>query len=105
MGDAGPQYDESLNGQDTNTLHGSILRISVDSQMGAEYSVPGSNPYSGGGESRLLRSPLTGDRCCAFLRLSAPMYICSWHKCVELLVLLVLTSSILAQTESIGEQK
>lgn len=51
-GDTGPQLDPSNHGQDPNTLHGSITRIVVDSQMGSSYTVPSSNPFSGGGEFR-----------------------------------------------------
>lgn len=63
MGDGGPQEDTTNNGQNTNTLHGSIMRISVDSQMDSSYSVPGSNPYSGGGKSRLVAPVVTLPWC------------------------------------------
>eukprot|EP00752_Nemacystus_decipiens_P008422 g7528.t1 len=49
MGDTGPQQDPQNHGQNPDTLHGSIIRIVVDSQMGPDYTVPGSNPFAGGG--------------------------------------------------------
>lgn len=51
MGDSGPQLDIYDNGQNPNTLHGSIIRIVVTSEMNSAYMVPAGNPYSGGGRS------------------------------------------------------
>lgn len=57
MGDSGPQLDTFDNGQNPDTLHGSIIRIEVTSEMGSGYSIPSSNPFSGGGKLRFLVLP------------------------------------------------
>ena len=57
MGDSGNQFDKSLKAQDPNELHGSIMRISVNSNMGVDYEIPDGNPFQNGGafgESTLL---------------------------------------------------
>ena len=46
LGDGGGSGDPDGNGQDPNTLLGSILRIDVESG-GAPYSIPGDNPFVG----------------------------------------------------------
>ncbi len=47
MGDGGSAGDPQGNGQNPNTLHGSILRIDVSGATG--YTVPASNPFVDGG--------------------------------------------------------
>ena len=42
MGDSGPHLDTGNNAQDTTTLHGSIIRISVPSD-GTGYTIPSGN--------------------------------------------------------------
>lgn len=54
MGDSGPQLDTFDNGQNPDTLHGSIVRIMVTSDMGSSYTIPSGNPFSAGGRSPLL---------------------------------------------------
>ncbi len=50
LGDGGGGGDPDENGQNTNTLLGSLLRIDVDSKdSGKEYSIPDSNPFASGG--------------------------------------------------------
>lgn len=56
IGDSGNQLDDSLQAQNKSTLHGSIVRISVDSNMGDEqprYLIPEGNPFKNGGALRL----------------------------------------------------
>jgi len=43
-GDGGPENDPYKQGQDTNTLHGKILRIDVESGV-QPYGIPKSNPF------------------------------------------------------------
>ena len=47
LGDGGSSGDPEGNGQDPNTLHGSILRIDV--APGTGYAIPASNPFANGG--------------------------------------------------------
>lgn len=47
MGDEGSGGDPNGNGQNPNTLHGSILRIDVSGASG--YTIPSSNPFANGG--------------------------------------------------------
>ena len=47
MGDGGGGGDPFLNGQNPNTLHGSVLRIDVNTTQG--YSIPPDNPFLDGG--------------------------------------------------------
>ena len=47
LGDGGSSGDPQGNGQNANSLHGSILRIDVSGASG--YSIPASNPFAGGG--------------------------------------------------------
>lgn len=47
MGDGGSSGDPQGNGQNPNSLHGSILRIDVSGASG--YSIPSSNPFANGG--------------------------------------------------------
>lgn len=49
MGDSGNQLDDSKQGQNSFTLHGSIIRISLSSEKNADYGIPNGNPYKGGG--------------------------------------------------------
>lgn len=94
-GDTGPQLDPSNHGQDPNTLHGSITRIVVDSQMGSSYTVPSSNPFSGGGEFRhafcpclpfvtllLLPLLLLDPTVCKLMPRPIPTYSTGYRKCV-----------------------
>jgi glucose/arabinose dehydrogenase len=46
LGDGGGANDQFGNGQDTTTLHGSMLRLDVDGAM--PYAVPAGNPFVGG---------------------------------------------------------
>jgi len=58
MGDSGNQFDRSLQAQNPETHHGSIIRISVNSTMGFPapgYQIPDGNPYKG--TSGAFRSP------------------------------------------------
>ena len=48
VGDSGPQEDPNDHGQSTDTLFGTVVRISVPSQ-GTGYEVPSGN-YPGSGE-------------------------------------------------------
>jgi len=61
VGDGGDQWDENLQGQDPTTLHGSIVRISLDSKMDTQYGIPNGNPFKNGG---VLRSPASLARSC-----------------------------------------
>ena len=45
LGDGGGSHDDFAHGQDLDTLHGSLLRIDVDSA--APYAVPNDNPFVG----------------------------------------------------------
>lgn len=47
MGDGGSGGDPEENGQDPETLLGSLLRIDVDA--GSPYAIPSDNPFAGGG--------------------------------------------------------
>ncbi len=47
MGDGGSSGDPQGNGQNPNSLHGSILRIDVSGASG--YSIPSGNPFANGG--------------------------------------------------------
>ncbi|MDH5324842.1 MAG: PQQ-dependent sugar dehydrogenase [Gammaproteobacteria bacterium] len=48
FGDGGASGDQYLNGQDTTSLLGAVLRIDVDnSSNGARYAIPPDNPFSG----------------------------------------------------------
>lgn len=51
LGDGGSSDDPDGNGQNTNTLLGSMLRIDVDpiTNNPPFYSIPGDNPFAGGG--------------------------------------------------------
>ncbi len=49
MGDSGNQWDKSKKAQDPNEMHGSIMRISVNSNMGTDYEIPAGNPFQAGG--------------------------------------------------------
>lgn len=51
IGDSGDQFDKSLQGQNTFSLHGSILRIKINSNMGTKYQIPDGNPFKTGGSS------------------------------------------------------
>jgi len=52
MGDSGNQLDDSLQAQNPFTHHGSILRVSVNSNMGVDHEIPDGNPFKGAsGES------------------------------------------------------
>jgi glucose/arabinose dehydrogenase len=48
LGDGGSGGDPQGNGQDTDTLLGSILRIDVGSDADAPYGIPPGNPFVGG---------------------------------------------------------
>lgn len=52
MGDSGNQLDDSKQAQNPDTQHGSILRISVDSNTGSNYKIPNGNPFKNGGAFR-----------------------------------------------------
>ncbi len=49
MGDSGNQFDKSKKAQDPDEMHGSIMRISLDSNMGTAYEIPDGNPFQAGG--------------------------------------------------------
>ncbi len=51
MGDSGPQLDTTQMAQNPNELHGSIIRIALNSNMGTDYTIPNGNPYKSGGTS------------------------------------------------------
>lgn len=53
FGDGGSQGDPDNNGQNPNTLFGSLVRLDVDNPAGGlTYGVPDDNPYLGGGVGR-----------------------------------------------------
>ncbi len=56
MGDSGNQLDDSLQAQNPETHHGSILRISVNSNMGVNHQIPNGNPFKN--SSGEFRSPV-----------------------------------------------
>lgn len=49
MGDSGPQLDSTQRAQDPDELHGTIIRIALDSNMGTKYTIPNGNPFKNGG--------------------------------------------------------
>lgn len=51
MGDGGPQNDPFNRAQDADEYHGSMMRITVSDTAGSGYTIPSSNPFSGGGET------------------------------------------------------
>eukprot|EP00903_Cladosiphon_okamuranus_P016927 g15603.t1 len=74
-GDAGPQLDVTNNGQNPETLHGSISRIVVDSNMEPDYSVPSSNPFSdGGGKPEICAQGFRNPFKCSFDRDNDDLY-------------------------------
>ncbi|CAM9749520.1 unnamed protein product [Ectocarpus fasciculatus] len=75
MGDSGPQLDLFENGQSSATLHGSILRISVTSEMESGYSTPSGNPFSGGGgRAEICAQGFRNPYRCSFDRLNDDLY-------------------------------
>lgn len=59
IGDSGPQNDPFDRAQGPDTLHGSMVRVSVSSVMGSGYEIPGDNPYASGGENHARLQYLT----------------------------------------------
>jgi glucose/arabinose dehydrogenase len=62
FGDGGDADDPHGNGQNTNTLLGTMLRIDIDNTGGDGYGIPASNPFvNGGGRAEIyaygLRNP------------------------------------------------
>lgn len=47
LGDGGPGHDPEQRAQDLSQLHGSILRLDVDSDGEKPYTIPGDNPFVG----------------------------------------------------------
>ncbi|CAM9489330.1 unnamed protein product, partial [Hapterophycus canaliculatus] len=75
IGDAGPQYDTTNNGQSPDTLHASIVRISVTSEIGSGYSIPSSNPFAdGGGLPEICAQGFRNPFKCSFDRLNDDLY-------------------------------
>ncbi len=52
MGDGGGRNDQFGSGQATDSLLGSLLRISVDGSGGGAYEIPPDNPYASGRDGR-----------------------------------------------------
>lgn len=55
VGDGGPQNDPFDRAQNTDEYHGSMMRITVTSELGSGYTVPSDNPFSGGGEREIAK--------------------------------------------------
>jgi glucose/arabinose dehydrogenase len=74
MGDGGSEGDPLLNGQNLNTLLGTILRVNVD--QGDPYSIPKDNPFvNGGGWPEIWAYGLRNPWRFSFDRANGDLYI------------------------------